>query len=153
MVLLCQVDAIVDMCYDDLSAFEGCEVLVGGYAVLVLGEEYRTFHLSYVVVEGSCPDKLCIASYLFGYFGTQVGYLHGVLEGAWRYFGHALQQWVADVAEFYEGDIAGEAEELFEHPEQGVDEYGQHAVDPEVEVHVVVHLHAVFVVEGVACVE
>ena len=82
---------------------------------LVFGEEHGILHLTDVVVESAGTYQLALGTDAVGGFGSQVGHLHGVLEGAGHGFGHAAQQRIVDVGQFDQRHVRGKAECLFQY--------------------------------------
>ena len=149
MMFLGKRYAVEHMGYDDLSALQRSQMLVRGNSALVLGKEDGAFHLADVMVEGACAHQLRLGPYLAGHFCTEIRHLHGMLEGAGGYLRHALQERIVHVAQLDERDVAGEAKDLLEHPHHRIGEEQQDTVDGEADVHPIIHLDAIFVVERI----
>ena len=70
---------------------------MGVHSGLVFGKESRIFHFADVMIQCSGTYQLAFGSDTYRSFSSQIGHLHGVLEGTRNSFGHSSQQIIVDV--------------------------------------------------------
>ena len=72
------------------------------HACLVLYVVERVGHLTYIVVERTCPHEQRIRTDGLGRFGREVRHLHRVLESSRRFLREGVQQFGIDIRQFDE---------------------------------------------------
>ena len=110
---------------------------------LVFGEEGGVLQFADVVIEGAGTYQLGLGPDFVGRFGCQVRNLQRVLEGAGALFGELAQYGVVHVGELDQRNGRDESEGLLEDVDEQVGEEQEHAVDAEVDEHVVADLRQV----------
>ena len=106
-----QYQSFPDVPGDYSGALYGLESVVGIDAVLIFGVECRILDFAYVVIEGSCTDKLHICADAACGSRSEVADGHGVVESPRTFFRKLSEQRIVDVAEFNERHARGEAED------------------------------------------
>lgn len=142
-VFIGHFQSVVDVRDDNLGTLLEREGGVWVESRLVFGEEGGIFQLADVVVEGAGTYQLGFGSNLVGCFGGEVGDLQRMLEGAGTLLGELAQYGVVHIGELDQCDGRDESEGLLEDVDEQVGEEQEHAVDAEVDEHVVVEFRQV----------
>ena len=142
-LLVCHFQSVVHVRDDNLGALLEREGGVRVESRLVFGEEGGVFQLADVVVEGAGTYQLGFGSNLVGRFGGEVGDLQRMLEGAGTLLGELAQYGVVYIGELDQRDGGDKSEGFLEDVDEQVGKEQEHAVDAEVDEHVVVQFRQV----------
>ena len=139
VILIRQLQTFGYVIDDNLGSLLSIHLVQRVHACLVLCVEGGILDLTDVVIESTCPDKLCLCIDLVGDGCCEVAHHDGVLEGAGGYLAHLTEQILAGVRQLDKSNIRDETEHLLHDQHQRIGKEQHHTVGDEMLVHAMVH--------------